>query len=248
MISIKLAACSTTGNKSAGINRAMIILAVDTTAFTGSVAILEETKLISEVNIDSSSTYSERLLPAVDFLLKINKLSIQDVDGFAVAVGPGSFTGIRIGLSTVKSFSYASGKPVAGISTLKALAEKLRRSQAHLLCPLLDAKKGEVYAALFESKGEKLFELVPQGAYSPDRFFSLLPSHRIVTFIGSGVEVYKKKIFQYFKDKARLSQRSPFIAHEVGRLGYEMLKRKKGKSAEELEPLYFRKSQAEEGR
>jgi tRNA threonylcarbamoyladenosine biosynthesis protein TsaB len=226
----------------------MIILAVDTTTFTGSIALLKETNLIAEVNIDSSSTYSERLLPAVDFLLKTNKLSIKDIDGFAVAVGPGSFTGIRIGLSTVKSFSYASGKPVAGVSSLMALAEKLRRSQAHLLCPLLDAKKGEIYAALFESKGDKLFEVVPQGVYSPDRFFSLLPSHRIVSFIGNGVEVYRKKIFQYFKDKARLSHRSPFIAYEIGRLGYEMLKKKKGMGAGELEPLYFRKSQAEENR
>ena len=104
----------------------MIILAIDTTTFTGSIALLKDTKLIAEVDIDSSSTYSERLLPAVDFLLKTNHLSIQNMDGFAVSVGPGSFTGIRIGLSTVKSFSYASGKPVAGVSTLKALAEKLR--------------------------------------------------------------------------------------------------------------------------
>ncbi len=224
----------------------MMILAIDTTTFTGSIALLKDKKLIAEVDIDSSSTYSERLLPAVDFLFKTNQLSIQDMDGFAVSVGPGSFTGIRIGLSTVKSFSYASGKPVAGVSTLKALAEKLRRSQAHLLCPLLDAKKGEVYAALFESKGDKLLEVVPQGAYSPDRFFSLLPSHRIISFIGNGVEVYRKKIFQYFKDKARLSRRSAFIAYEIGLLGYEMLKKKKGVSAEKLEPLYFRKSQAEE--
>ena len=224
----------------------MIILAVDTTAFTGSVALLEKTRLIAELNIDSSSTYSERLLPAVDFLLKTNQLSIQDMEGFAVSVGPGSFTGIRIGLSTVKSFSYASGKPVAGVSTLKALAEKLRRTQTHLLCPLLDAKKGEVYAALFESKGDKLSEIVPQGAYSPDRFFSLLPSHRVISFIGSGAQVYRKQIFQYFKDKARLSQRSPFIAYEIGLLGYELLRKKKGVSAEKLEPLYFRKSQAEE--
>ncbi|MGD2244925.1 MAG: tRNA (adenosine(37)-N6)-threonylcarbamoyltransferase complex dimerization subunit type 1 TsaB [Candidatus Aminicenantes bacterium] len=226
----------------------MIILAVDTTTFAGSVALLKETNLIAELNIDSSSTYSERLLPAVDFLLKTHKLSIQDIEGFAVAVGPGSFTGIRIGLSTVKSFSFASGKPVAGVSTLRALAEKLRHSQARLLCPLLDAKKGEIYAALFESKEDKLFEVVPQGAYSPDRFLSLLPSHRIVTFIGNGAEVYRRKIFQYLKDKARLSHRSPFIAHEIGRLGYEMLKKKKGMSAGELEPLYFRKSQAEENR
>ena len=168
------------------------------------------------------------------------------MDGFALAAGPGSFTGIRIGLSTVKSFSYASGKPVAAVSTLKALAWKLRHPQNHLLCPLLDAKKGEIYAALFESRGGKLKEIVPQGAYSPDRFFTLLPSNRIIFFTGNGIDVYRDKIFQYFKDKARFSHRSPFIAFEIGLLGSELLRKKKGVSAQELKPIYFRKSQAEE--
>jgi tRNA threonylcarbamoyladenosine biosynthesis protein TsaB len=224
----------------------MIILAVDTTTFAGSVALLENTKLLAEVNIDSPSTYSERLLPAVEFILKTNGMNIKDMDGFALAAGPGSFTGIRIGLSTVKSFSYASGKPVAAVSTLKALAWKLRHPQNHLLCPLLDAKKGEIYAALFESRGGKLKEIVPQGAYSPDRFFTLLPSNRIIFFTGNGIGTYKDKIFQYFKDKARFSHRSPFIAFEIGLLGSELLRKKKGVSAQELKPIYFRKSQAEE--
>jgi tRNA threonylcarbamoyladenosine biosynthesis protein TsaB len=224
----------------------MIILAVDTTTFAGSVALLEKTKLLAEINIDSPSTYSERLLPAVDFILKTNGMNIKDMDGFALAAGPGSFTGIRIGLSTVKSFSYASGKPVAAVSTLKALAWKLRHPQSHLLCPLLDAKKGEIYAALFESRGGKLKEIVPQGAYSPDRFFTLLPSNRIIFFTGNGIDAYKDKIFQYFKDKARFSHRSPFIAFEIGLLGYELLRKKKGVKAQELKPIYFRKSQAEE--
>lgn len=224
----------------------MILLALDTTTFAGSVALLENTKLLAEVDIDSAKTYSERLLPAVDFILNTNGLSLKDMDGFALAAGPGSFTGIRIGLSTVKSFSYASGKPIAPVSTLKALAWKLRHPQSHLLCPLLDAKKGEIFAALFESKGGKFKEIVPQGSYLPDRFFSLLPSHRIVFFIGNGVDAYRDKIFEYFKDKARFPSRSPFVAFEVGRLGYELLKEGKGLSFQEVKPFYFRKSQAEE--
>lgn len=224
----------------------MLILSVDTTTSAGSIAILKNTKLLSEVNIDSSTTYSERLLPAVQFLLKNRGLKIRDIDGFALAVGPGSFTGIRIGLSTVKSFAYASGKPIAPVSTLKALALKLQHPQSRLLCPLLDAKKGEIYAALFDSRGSELKEIVRQGAYSPDRFFSLLPSHRVIFFIGTGVYVYKNKIFQYFKDKARFPSRSLFIANEVGLLGYEMLKENKGMDFCKVEPLYFRKSQADE--
>jgi tRNA threonylcarbamoyladenosine biosynthesis protein TsaB len=168
------------------------------------------------------------------------------VEGFAVAAGPGSFTGIRIGLATVKSFAYASGKPVAAVSTLAALAHKLRHAQNRLICPLLDAKKGEIYGALFESKENILQEVIPQGAYSPDAFFSRLPAHRIIHFIGSGVDIHRGLLFQYFKDKARLSKRSSFIAYEVGLIGYEMLRQKKGVDIHHIQPLYLRKSQAEE--
>ena len=224
----------------------MLILAVDTTTWSGSVALLKGTKLLAEVNLESPLTHSEKLLPAIDFVLKANSLDIRHVEAFALAVGPGSFTGIRIGLSTVKSFAFASGKPVAPVSSLQALAFKMRSSAARLVSPVIDAKKGEIYAALFELKAQQQEEVVAQGAYKPDLFFSLLPAHRIIHFIGNGLESYKQKIFQYFKDKARFSPRTYFIAYEVGLLGYELLIHNKGLSFEEVEPLYFRKSQAEE--
>jgi tRNA threonylcarbamoyladenosine biosynthesis protein TsaB len=194
----------------------------------------------------SQSTFSERLLPAIQFVLRSSGLEISDVEGFAVAVGPGSFTGIRIGLSTIKSFAYASGKPIAPVSILTALAMKLQNSQNRLICPLIDAKKKEIYAALFESKARKLQEIIPQGAYAPDMFFSRLPAHRTIHFIGSGKDVYGPTIFEYFKDKARFSKRSPFIAYEVGLIGLDLLKKKLGKDFRNVEPLYMRKSQAEE--
>jgi tRNA threonylcarbamoyladenosine biosynthesis protein TsaB len=224
----------------------MLILAVDTTTSHGSVALLENSDLMIEVNSSSSLTHSERLLPAIDLILGQRGLTFEDVGAFAVAVGPGSFTGIRIGLSTIKSFALASDIPIAPISTLEALALKLKHPHNRLLCPLLDARKGEVYTALFEVQKGRLTEMIPQGVYSPDQFFARLPSHRIVSFIGNGVDAWKEKIFEYFKDKARFSPRSLFIAHEVGLLGYAMLKRGKGKDFREIEPLYFRRSQAEE--
>lgn len=229
-----------------GFDRDGLLLAVDTTTPAGGVAILRGTTLLSEINQDSATTFSERLLPSVQFLLSANGLEIQDVQGFAVAVGPGSFTGIRIGLSTVKSFAFASGQPIAAVSTLTALAHKLRHPRNRLICPLLDAKKNEIYGALFESRKNVLHETIPQGAYSPDEFFSRLPSHRIIHFIGSGVDIHRALIFRYLKDKARLSKRSPFIAYEVGLLGYEILRQKKGADTHQIQPLYLRKSQAEE--
>jgi tRNA threonylcarbamoyladenosine biosynthesis protein TsaB len=224
----------------------MLILAVDTTTLHGSVALLEDSHLLAEMGSVTSLTHSERLLPAVDLILRQQDLAIKDVEAFAVAAGPGSFTGIRIGLSTIKSFALASGNPVAPVSTLKALALKLRLPHNRLLCPLLDARKGEIYAALFEVRKGQLVEVVPQGVYSPDRFLARLPSHRIVSFIGNGVDVWKDKIFDYLRDKARFSSRSLFIAHEVGLLGYRQLRAGKAPDVREVKPLYFRRSQAEE--
>jgi len=226
----------------------MRILALDTTTGSGSVALLENTRLLAEINAESALTHSARLLKAVDYLLKKNSLQIQDIDGFAVAAGPGSFTGIRIGLSTAKAFAFASRKPVAPVSSLAALALKLRETQGRLFCPFLDAKKGEVYAALFETQDRefKFKEIIREGAYGPDAFLSGLPAHRVIHFIGNGVNVYRDKVLAYLKDNARFSSRSLFIGYEVGLLGFDVLKKGKGVSGEALEPLYYRKSQAED--
>ena len=224
----------------------MLILAADTTTPVESVALLRGSRLLDEVNSESGTDHSQRLLPAVRFLLHSRGLDIRDVEGYALAAGPGSFTGIRIGLSTFKSLGYASGRQIAPVSTLEAMAFKLREPGTRLVCPLLDAKKMEVYGALFEVRGGSLREVVPAGAYSPDRLFSLLPGRRVIHFVGGGAEMYRQKINDYFKDQARFPSRSPFIAHEVGLLGYEMFRAGRGLGFLEVEPLYLRRSQAEE--
>ncbi|MGB7295290.1 MAG: tRNA (adenosine(37)-N6)-threonylcarbamoyltransferase complex dimerization subunit type 1 TsaB [Candidatus Aminicenantales bacterium] len=224
----------------------MRILALDTTTGNGSVALLENARLLAEANAESPTTHSARLLRSVDELLKKHSLEIRDVDGFAVAAGPGSFTGIRIGLSTIKAFAFASQKQVAPVSSLAALAMKLQETQGRLFCPLIDAKKGEVFAALFEVQGRNLKAVIKEGAYGPDALLARLPAHRVIHFIGTGVETYREKILAYLGDKARLSSRSLFIGFEVGLIGYGVLRKGKGVSAEVLEPLYYRKSQAED--
>jgi tRNA threonylcarbamoyladenosine biosynthesis protein TsaB len=236
----------TMGKPGTRIDEDTLVLSVDTTSPSGGVALLKGSTLLAEINQDSPATFSARLLPTIQLLLGSNERSIKDVGGFAVAVGPGSFTGIRIGLSTVKSFAYSSGRPIAPVSTLSALARKIQYPQNRLVCPLIDAKKNEVYAALYRSKGRVLEELIPEGAYSPDALFSRLPAHRVIHFIGSGVEAYRPVLFRYIQDKARFPQRSPFIAYEVGLIGYEMLRKGRGKSMHEIKPLYLRRSQAEE--
>ena len=224
----------------------MLILAVDTTTPIGSVALLRDMDVLGEFDLESPSTHSARLLRSVDLILQANNLEIQAVDAYAVAAGPGSFTGIRIGVTAVKSLAFASGKMVAPVSALEALASKIAASPVRLACPILDAKRGEIYAALFEVRSGRLVEAIPQGAYDPDAFFARLPAHRVTSFVGNGLALYREKLLTYVRDKARFPRRSPFIAAEVGRLGHRFLIEGKGVAARDLEPIYFRKSQAEE--
>lgn len=224
----------------------MLILAVDTNTPAASIALLENTRLLAEVGIEAGLSHSEKLLPAVDFILRSMGHDVRDLEGLALAVGPGSFTGIRIGMSTVKALAHATGCRIAPVSTLEALAWKLRSASGRLICPLMDAKKGEIYGALYEQQQPKLQILVPQNLYSPERFFSRCPSRRVISFIGTGVAPFKEKILDRFHDRARFPSRSPFTAREVGILGYEILKDKRGLESRDVQPLYFRKSQAEE--
>jgi len=224
----------------------MRILAVDTTTPSGSVAVLEDKQVLAEVGIESPATHSVRLLSSIDVLLEGLGIGIREIDGFALAPGPGSFTGIRIGLSTVKSFAFASGKPTALVSSLLALAWKLGDSGDVLAAPMLDARRGEIYAALFEFRRGKPVSVIRQGAYLPEDFLALLPARRVVHFIGSGTGLCRSGIESLLGNRARFSTRSPFIAAEVGRLGVDILKAGRGVFSEAIEPLYFRKSQAEE--
>jgi len=224
----------------------MRVLAVDTTTPSGSVAVLQDGRVLGEIGLESPSTHSVRLLSSIDFLLRGVGIDIREIEGFALVPGPGSFTGIRIGLSTVKSFAFASGKRTVLVSSLMALAWKVLDSRARLAAPMLDAKKGEIYAALFENRRGRPVAVVPQGAYLPEEFLALLPPRRVVHFIGSGTGLCRQKIEDLLKDRARFSTRSPFIAAEVGLLGTAILRAGRGVSSEAIEPLYFRISQAEE--
>ncbi len=225
----------------------MRILAVDTTTPDGSIAVVEDGRVLGELAVRSSSTHSARLLSSIDFLLGALSLDVRALDGFAVAPGPGSFTGIRIGLSTVKALAFASGKPVAAVSSLAALASRLAAEGWTRIAPMIDAKKGEVYAALIES-GQPGKAVVPEGAYDPSEFLRRVGARRRVLFGGGGAELYRSLIEARLAGRAVFSPQPPFTAAEVGILGTGILRAGKGTTAEALEPLYYRSSQAEEGR
>jgi len=126
----------------------MITLAIECATRAASVALLSDEKVIGEIYLDTESHHSESVLPALERLLALAKLAIGNVDLFACTTGPGSFTGVRMGIATVKGLSLAVGKPIVGVSTLEALTMNLSFSP-RLICPLLDARKNQVYAGLY---------------------------------------------------------------------------------------------------
>lgn len=136
----------------------MKILALDSSASIASVALCEDDSLISEFSLNDLNKHSETLLPMLESMLKLTGIGLSDVDLFSVSNGPGSFTGIRIGISLIKGLAFGSGKPCIGVPTLEALAYNLSGSEG-LICPVMDARREQVYNALFEMKSGKLTRL-----------------------------------------------------------------------------------------
>ena len=141
----------------------MKILALDSTAKVASVALCEDELLLGELTLNNGNTHSQTLLPMVEFLLNKFELSPADIDLFAAAVGPGSFTGVRIGAATVKGLAFGRKAPCAGVSTLEALAYNLCDHNS-LICPVMNARRQQVYTALFRAKDGVLERLMPDSA------------------------------------------------------------------------------------
>lgn len=141
----------------------MKILALDTSATVASVALCDNEKLLAEYTLNNGNTHSETLLPMIENLLMQFGITPKDIDVFAASMGPGSFTGVRIGAATLKGLAFASGKPCVCVSTLEALAENLCAFEG-LICPVMNARRSQVYTALFRSDGETLTRLMPDSA------------------------------------------------------------------------------------
>jgi tRNA threonylcarbamoyladenosine biosynthesis protein TsaB len=222
----------------------MYILAFDTATKIGSLAITNEDQLIIALTIKSNISHSKRLLPQIEFALKQTSLTLQDLDGFGVTIGPGSFTGLRIGLSVAKGLSYATGKPLVGVSTLEAMAAGLP-FVSRMICPVLDARKGEVYAGFFKYQGQKLVKLGPEIVCPPKFICQYI--HEPVVFLGDGVRLYRELFLQELPEKAffALEGRTGPVAACVATLAYERITEGKVDDTHVITPHYIRRSEAE---
>jgi len=171
----------------------MRVLGIDSSTPGCSVALLNNDTIVAERIADPKPSYSKYLLQMVDQVLTEGKSRLDDVDGFAVTIGPGSFTGLRIGVSLLKGFVLATEKPFVGINSLEAMACTLD-SPKHPVCTVLDARKSEVYAAVFESQKDGLHPLLKESALSPEALCEKIEVPTL--FIGNGVERYR----EVFKD------------------------------------------------
>ena len=179
----------------------MKIIALDSSGLVASVAVLEDQTLIGEYNIQYKKTHSQTLLPMLDELKKMVELDLDSVDAIALAKGPGSFTGLRIGSATAKGLGLAMKKPIIEIPTLDGLACNLYGTDK-LICPIMDARRNQVYTGIYEFLRKegmpvsyKLVSLLPQCAVSIDEIAEKCNSfEREVIFLGDGVPVYEKKL------------------------------------------------------
>ncbi len=166
----------------------MKILGIDTSTSCGSVGLIEDGEVISDYLLNIPVTHSERLLGAIELVLSEARCPIENIDGWAISLGPGSFTGLRIGVSTVKGLAYATGKPVAGVSTLDVLASQIAPT-SYLICPILDARKQEVYTAFYRyEEGNSLKRQSIYQAIRPEDLVKNIKERTI--FLGDGVKTY----------------------------------------------------------
>lgn len=238
----------------------MRVLAIDSSGMTATVAVVEDTQTIAEYTVNFKKTHSQTLLPMIDTMGKMIELELKSIDAIAVAGGPGSFTGLRIGSATAKGLGLALEKPLIHVQTVDGLAYNLYGCQ-DIICPIMDARRKQVYTGMYtfarrELEGSKETELVldvleAQNASPIEELIERLNIHgRPVVFLGDGVPVYQDVI----KEKMRVPfSFAPASANRqraavVGALGIQYYKEGKFETAMEHQPDYLRVSQAERER
>ena len=229
----------------------MKILGLDSSGLVAGVAVVEDNVLLAEYATNYKKTHSQTLLPMLDELRSMIELDMDTIDAIAIASGPGSFTGLRIGSATAKGLGLALKKPLVEVPTLEGLAWNLWGT-SRLVCPLMDARRNQVYAAAYEfvPEGEsyRLESVIPQNPMDiVELMIKLNEIGREVIFLGDGVPVYHTLIRQHIKVPFSFAPASDNRQRAacVATLGQVYFAAGKTVDAGEHKPEYLRKSQAE---
>ena len=223
----------------------MKILSIDTSGSNCSACIFEDGKIISEFNLSVGITHSQTLLPIIDILNKNANIDISDIDVFACSTGPGSFTGLRIGIATIKGFALSLDKKVIGVPTLYSIANNIPYFDG-AICSVLDARNNNVYAAIYDSNLNMVGEYITD---TSDKLIETLKKFKVqkIMFVGSGAEVYKEKFTQEFGSNAIFADDSfnRELASSIARVAYKRALNNDFDDCDKLLPMYLKKSQAE---
>ncbi len=237
----------------------MKILGIDTSTSCGSIGLVDGESVVAECLLDVTTTHSERLLNSIEHILRQTGGTVGELDGWAISLGPGSFTGLRIGVSTIKGLAFATGKPVAGIPTLDALACNVSPTP-HLICPILDARKGEIFTSLYRyDDAGALARVSAYQAIRPEDLVNRIDStlrlmdtnagarSGLTLFLGNGVKIYRDylrtslgTLAAFVPDPLNLPRGST-----VARLGLIRIQKGEVLDLSSFAPIYVRASEAE---
>lgn len=224
----------------------MKILALDTSGTNCSVSIINDEKVICDFNLSTGTTHSQTLLPMIDTMMKYSEINLEDIDVFACSVGPGSFTGLRIGIATIKGFALAQNKPVIGVPSLVGLAYNISNFDG-IICSVLDARNDNVYAALFKYTDKPVMIEHYITDTIDDLIESLKSKEEKIIFVGDGAVAFKEKF------ETELSERAYFaplhlnnqLSTSIAKAALDKANLEEFDTCDTLMPIYLKKSQAE---
>ncbi|MCR5105020.1 MAG: tRNA (adenosine(37)-N6)-threonylcarbamoyltransferase complex dimerization subunit type 1 TsaB [Eubacterium sp.] len=224
----------------------MKILGIDSSGMVASVAIVQDDILMAEYTMNHKKTHSETLLPMIDEIVRNSETRLEDIDAIAIASGPGSFTGLRIGAATAKGLGLSIEKPIVPVKSCEGLAFNMWGTEG-LVCPIMDARRNQVYTGIYRVLGnvEVVMDQTPMDIHELiERLNNLAEG---VTFLGDGVDIYKDIIWKEIKVPCKMAPASMNRQRgaSIATYGEILFKDKKYISADDFAPEYLRKSQAE---
>lgn len=225
----------------------MKIIAVDSSGLVASVAVVEDDSMVAEYTVNYKKTHSQTLLPMLEQIQSMTELDLESIDAIAVAAGPGSFTGLRIGSATAKGLGLALNKPIIPVPTVDALSYNLWGAK-DVICPIMDARRQQVYTGLYEFADGEHNIIMNQTPMSVTELMERINElGRNVIFLGDGVPVYRDMILELAKVKVTFApaHASRQRAGAVAGLAMKLYKEGVVQSAADHKPEYLRQSQAE---
>lgn len=221
----------------------MKLLCLDTSGSAGSIVLSEDDTILGEINLDSARTHTARLLSGIQYVLSHSELTLDDIQAFGVICGPGSFTGVRIGLTTVKGLAETLDKPAVTVTAFEAWVERFPEWRG-VMVPMIDARRGEVYAAVFERGRNGLVQRDSGFVGAPGELLDALDEETVL-FLGGGAQKYRDLVRSRDRPRWRVAQTDPFLGRALAALASSKADRGEWTAPPDLRAFYLRRPDAE---